>query len=272
MASRPSNLPDYDQPPVIEVAFSLQYSEDIVGYSMAHAGRFWTDLGDEFSHVAEVPLINSSIERADGTLRGVQIGGSLPPTRRLQIYHGSDGWIVQLQPDRFILNWKADRPGAVYPRFEACFTRFMEYRGRFERFCDELDLKVPRPNQYELAYVNHVQKGQGWNSPADVGSIFPDIVWRNDREFLPTPSSISWSAIFNMPDESGRLHASIKTAKKKPKDTELFLLELTARGYPIRETEDSQESWFRLAREWIVKGFADLTDKEIQSSIWKRTR
>ena len=267
--SRPSDLPDYKQPPVIEVAFSVQYAGDIAGFTMAHAGRFWAELGSEFSTVEEAPPISSTIERADGTIRGVLLGSNLPPSRRLQIRHANDGWIVQIQPDRFLLNWSADRPDAAYPKFDACFKQFIEYRRLFESYCAQSGLNLPLPNQYELTYVNHVPRGQRWDSPADIGLVFPDITWRSDHEFLPTPNTVSWSAIFNMPQNSGRLHASTKVARKQSDNSEVLLLELTARGFP---TDSVDEAWFYLAREWIVKGFTDLTDKVIQSDIWERTQ
>jgi len=31
-------------------------------------------------------------------------------------------------------------------------------------------------------------------------------------------------------------------------------------------------NWFDLAHEWIVRGFTDLTEKEMQETIWKRER
>jgi hypothetical protein len=30
------------------------------------------------------------------------------------------------------------------------------------------------------------------------------------------------------------------------------------------------ENWFDVAHEWTVQAFADLTDKKIQTNIWKR--
>lgn len=271
MTSRPDNLPDYELPPVIEVAFSVQYQQDIAGFSMAQAGRFWVDLGPEFSRVTEAPPIQPAVERAEGTVKGFQIEiSNLPPSRRIQLVHHDEGWVIQLQPDRFLLNWRADHPDAVYPRFDSCFKRFREYRKQFEQFCANSGLNLPPPNQYELTYVNHVPRGEGWNSTADVGAIFPDIGWRTDREFLPSPKTITWSTVFEMPEGTGRLHASVKTARKKPDNTEVLLLDLTARGFPNNSEVGSEQDWFNLAREWIVKGFADLTDRTIQTDRWGR--
>jgi hypothetical protein len=39
-----------------------------------------------------------------------------------------------------------------------------------------------------MTYVNHIYKGEGWTTNADVGKIFADFVW---RIFLPIPSRVS---------------------------------------------------------------------------------
>jgi hypothetical protein len=50
----------------------------------------------------------------------------------------------------------------------------------------------------------------------------------------------------------------------------ILVLELAAAGPPSDQTEGGLESWFEVAHEWIVKGFEDITDKEVQRSVWGR--
>ncbi len=271
MTTRSTDLPDYKQPPVSEVAFSYQYQQDIPNFSMAHAGRFWAELAGEFPHLTEAPPIQAKREAMDGTLGEVTVEMSdLPPPRRIQLAHRSEGWLLQFQPDRFILNWRQNAPDAEYPRFGPCYERFLNYRTQFEGFCADAGLKVPAPNQYELTYVNHVDKGEFWNSLEQIGSIFPDLAWRGEREFLGVPKVLSWSAAFDMPESAGRLHASVKLARRKSDNKELLILELTARGFINDSNATTEKDWFLLGREWIVRGFADLTHMDIQNQVWGR--
>ena len=41
-------------------------------------------------------------------------------------------------------------------------------------------------------------------------------------------------------------------------------MDITVRGF----NEGGMEKWFDIAREWIVRGFADLTGKDIQTKIF----
>ncbi len=49
----------------------------------------------------------------------------------------------------------------------------------------------------------------------------------------------------------------------------LFLVELTVRGIPKDKSVETMWQWFDLAREWIVRGFTDLTGQEMHSR-WER--
>jgi len=49
-------------------------------------------------------------------------------------------------------------------------------------------------------------------------------------------------------------------------------LELTAKGLGEEKTNEAIRSWFDLAHEWIVRGFTELTEEEVQKTIWKREK
>ena len=49
----------------------------------------------------------------------------------------------------------------------------------------------------------------------------------------------------------------------------LLILELRTRGLCESMQQEGFREWFDLAREWIVRGFTDLTTPEIQE-LWER--
>jgi hypothetical protein len=133
----------------------------------------------------------------------------------------------------------------------------------------EAELNTGSATQYELTYVNQIPQGDAWSNLEDIGKVFPDFAWKaNPQRFLSYPQSISWATVFELPDELGRLHASVKYAVLNNHPSLLF--ELTMRGIGSYTSREALQNWFDIGHEWIVCAFADLTDEEIQTKIWKR--
>jgi len=124
--------------------------------------------------------------------------------------------------------------------------------------------------QLELTYINHIYQGSGWEEFGQVAKIFPDFNWTHGQRFLPDPEKINWRTSFMLPDQSGRMHVTIQNAFRRNDKKPLFLFELTVRGIGNNKTIESIWPWFDTAREWIVRGFADLTGAELQQEVWGR--
>ncbi len=73
-----------------------------------------------------------------------------------------------------------------------------------------------------------------------------------------------------LPDEAGRLHVTIRHAKPRDSGLPLILLDLTVRGIGSDKSLDGMAEWFDLAREWIVRGFSDLTGGDVQKNVWRK--
>jgi len=83
---------------------------------------------------------------------------------------------------------------------------------------------------------------------------------------LPGPEAIHWRTSFLLPENVGRMHITIRNAKRKDDEKQIILIDLTVRGIGSSD----MESWFNLARKWIVFGFTDITGDEVQRTIWRR--
>jgi hypothetical protein len=166
--------------------------------------------------------------------------------------------LIQFQRDKFINNWRKISLGTEYPRFKTLFPQFQKTFGMFSCFIKEVHAGEIVPDQYELTYVNHISKEKMWQSLRNIEIVFPDFLCR-ETSFLPEPEHVSWRKIYRLPDKQGRLYASMQDIQGK------YVLNLTARGFGA-----NINNWFEMAHEWIVKGFADLTGKEIQKNVWKQ--
>lgn len=264
-------LPNYDKPPVIEVVCSAQF-EPINNFQATHYGLLQKRFLDEYPKIEQQPPLAQMIEKfKEGEPEEQQLQiSNLPPLPRVFFVHSTSNWLIQIQPDRFIHNWRKTDDNYIYPRFDKVFDKFWAAWESFLSFCEDEKLDNPVVNQLEVTYINHMVQGQGWSGLSAMSEVFPDLSWRKQHSFLGTPESIAWKTSFVMPDESGRLHVSIRHALQKKDRTPVLLCELTARGMPTKASSDSIREWFKLGREWIVKGFADLTSEQMQKETWGR--
>ena len=161
------------------------------------------------------------------------------------------------------------KPEDEYPRYPKVIKMFRNRLLQFKSFLKEYKFGEIDPLQYEMTYINHIQEEEGWTNLKEVGNVFPDFCYRdNEKRFLPEPDRINWRTSFVLPNEAGRLHVTIRNRTLKTGKRMIFL-DLTVRGIGNDKSEKGMESWFDLAREWIVRGFVDLTGKDVQEKVWR---
>jgi uncharacterized protein (TIGR04255 family) len=263
-------LPDYDNPPVSEVVFGIQFNK-LENLKAPHTGILWEKLGrKEYPECKEMPPLAHTIESFDEIapqLPSVTIEEfNHPPLPRLFFISEIKNHLIQVQEDRLLQNWRKLQAEDEYPRYVKLFPKFIGSWQLFNSFADELNLGPIQPNQYELTYVNHIPRGRGWRNLSEIHNVFRDLQSEPDRRFLPEPENISWRKTYRLPNDSGRLHVSLRLAISRESKDQVMILDLTARGFATKK----MDAWFDMAHEWIVKGFTDLTSKSIQESVWKR--
>lgn len=266
------SLPDYDNPPVVETVCGVLFRE-LRSMHAVHLGSLWKRISDEYPQSREVPPLAPAIERFQDTPKPQLQLSDVPPFPRTWLLTKDEDRLIQIQRDRFLHNWKKVRPEDQYPRYKDVIDRFKERFAEFCSFVKAEDLGDIEPLQYEMTYVNHIPKGEGWNSLADVGDIFPDFTQHSNAErFLPTPDQVNWRTSFQLPEKQGRLHVVIRNVQRTEDSHPIILFELTARGMPNDTSLDAMWEWFDLAHIWIVNGFTDLTDSDVRRTIWEQIR
>lgn len=266
-----TDFPSYESPPVIEVVCGIRFKE-ITGFLAPHIGLLWQKFQPDYNEFSEHPNLVTPIETCGGQQNIEFRVDDKPPLPRVWFVHSKGNAVIQFQRDLFIYNWRKNSSLEEYPRFSVVFAHFLEHLEAFTKFISDNNLGELEPTQFELTYINHIPKGDGWESTADVGKVFKDFSWNNcSRRFLPHPDVFQWRDSFNFPNGSGRLNTLIRKAKRTRDGEEVLLFELGAKGIPINKLEStSLQNWFNQAHEWIVKGFSDLTCDQIQKDIWLR--
>lgn len=265
-------LPEYENPPVIEVVCGVLF-RPIEGFMAPHLGLLWELYKPDYPRCKEVPPLAPVIELFDKPPTVKLELAELPPLPRIWFEHATGNEIIQVQRDRFHYNWRKVRSEDEYPRYPQVLHAFEQRLSTFVNFVSDSELALITPIQYELSYINHIPRGDGWNALLDIGNVFPDFAWRaRHGRLLSDFEDINWRTKFELPEQQGRLHVAIRYATRQDDNRPVLLFELTARGIGKDQSLKKSREWFDLAREWIVRGFTDLTGEALQKDVWRRIR
>lgn len=272
---RPEDLPNFRKPPLAETVLSLQF-EPVVGLTTAHIGLLWNRLRKQLPVIEEHPPLPAMFEKFGLPLAPpVEITfEEKPPMPRVWFLNQAGSELIQVQADRFIHNWRKMEGIDPYPRYEPIRDKFRDEVAVLQAFLRDEKLGDLAVNQCEITYVNHIESCCVWERHGELEKAFVMFSRLRSASFLPEPEDVALRMRFVIPDTSGnpvgRLHAVVQPAWKRSDNSPILTLSLTARGAPMGEGVDGAFSFFDLGREWIVKGFADLTTPEMQR-MWERT-
>lgn len=261
---------DFDNPPVTEVVCGMLF-KPVEGFLTPHIGLLWEKFKPAYSTCQDVPPLVPIRESFDQPQSATMELTTLPPLPRVWFVHDEGNSVVQIQRDRFLVNWRKTQPNDEYPRYRKFIQTYRGHQATFFRFLTESGLNVPTPSQYELSYISHIPQGQGWNSLQEIGLVFPDLTWRNvSTRFLSDPEHFEWNTSFPLPNRAGRLRVSVATAIRRDDNVSILTLDLTARGISSDASPDAMVRWCDLAHGCIARSFEDLTSEGIQHSTWKK--
>lgn len=275
-----SRAVNYGEPPVVEVAMSVQFDPP-TALTVAHLGSFWALQKGTFPNVKAIQPIVSTNEDfgAEGQWvpPSLRLAFSDESQCRLQMTSADGQWMCQIQPDRLVVNWR--KKVADYPRFDATLVRFQTAWQALQRFLADEDIAPPQTRLWEVAYVNRIPKGELWQLPGDWPSIFPGF-WGGAFAAADGLNlrGLRGQWVWDYASEPARLYVEpspVRSAENPP--AELLMLNLTARG-PIRlkdasggiiASEVAIENGLNLGHDLIVFTF-DKCASSRAKEYWKR--
>ena len=268
-----SQIPKFKNPPVVETVLGIEFAP-LQRWGIPHFGLFWQEIREEFPTYAIKPPLESHIEASDLVLRRtreIQIEAiDQPEFRCWYLNPTAHGNLIQVQNDRFVYNWRKLSSDTSYPSYEEfCRPTFEKHWRSFNRFVTAEQLGPIDAVQCEVSYINHIAKGDGWSGVEDWHEIFNVLAPTAKHEFLPHPESARFGLHFLMPKEKGRLRVSASHAIRNEDGIEIIVFNLTARGKPASSEYADIREWFDMAREWVVKGFTDMTTDSMHQ-LWGR--
>jgi uncharacterized protein (TIGR04255 family) len=265
-------LPNFVHPPLTEVALSMQF-EELSNFRVIHLGALWERFSKvEFPQTEEQPPVPKATE-----LIGVPFVSAVPqfeilnvpPMPRYLFLSSESSFIIQVQQDRFTVNWRRRSVGETYPRFEAVLEKFSEMAEKFKSFLLDEGLGVIAVTQAEITYVNRIETSA---LPGKVESIVSVLSSRYSDGFLHDPDETNLSLRFPLFEDNnlrGRLHIVARTGTSVGPGSPMNLM-LFARGKPQGSDIKAAQDFFLIGRKHIVSAFASVTSKEMHLT-WERT-
>lgn len=269
MTKRPSHLPDFRSPPLTEVVIGVQFAP-LPGYSFPFLSGLYERFKREYPKITEQPLLPPQFEMfgGGGFVGSHQIEfGPMPLQNRTWLVSERDDHLLQIQPDRFMMNWRANPLSEKndYPRFEAIFDKFYAALKEFGEASSLLLGSQVNINQAEVSYFNIIELND-----------FSDVChWLNvlDRNAAGAIESLGLSVseiIFNAEKPIARLHQRAQTVYwGNAGERKGVQLEITFRGGAGNISIQDLKDFLFMGREKISLKFLEITTDSAQKS-WGR--
>jgi uncharacterized protein (TIGR04255 family) len=253
----------FERAPLVEMSCGCRF-RNLELFRIPHFGKFWSTFQQDFPRVEHAtPIAPEDRE----PFRDRTTGLWLP---RIWFIDDSDSELVQLQTDRLHVNWRKRDPGSPYGRFRRIAEVFIKRFEALGEFVTRERIGTIEPDSCELTYINHLVRGQDWETLADLSRVFDQSVqFPRGVGTLPL-TSLSWSAVGALPGPAGKLSLTLKHGKRLSDQAEVFVFELTARGIAADRSIAGIRSWLDLAHREANAAFRSFTSERHQRDIWGR--
>jgi len=266
-----TDLPEFDRPPVVEMAIGVQFRplDGLRGLALGPLREAWRA---EYPNIEEQPALAPALEGTpELAQQRLQLGlAPLPPVRQWFL-SASGAELVQVQPDRLLVNWRADDElPTKYPRYPHMREIFERRFSDLAQFTISEGLGELEVSQAELTYINVIEA-----TIDDLGRVDRLLEgWSGTpRHHLGEPEQSRLTLTFLVPgigQPPVRLYVEINPARKLNGEPVLFFT-LTVRGRPGGGSLSESLKFLDDAHAHLVRSFDELT-KESMHEAWGRRK
>lgn len=265
----------FEAPPVNEVSFAIQFRTNVID-EVGTLSSYWPTVQVDYPNVekqAPVPPMRENFDYPP------QPGGpdfeflSSPPSPRYWFSSADGTLLIQIQPDRFMFNWRQVAGDEDYPRFAALFPEFLK---RYEEFVSMLLIAGVEPEVAwcELTYHNPIPVDSSDGTHGQLANIVTFIERDPGHTTIPPVEDTQLQQRFRLADASGtavgRMYITAVPGFLKNSSTPVYVLALIVRARPEADGEWSGVGeFFQMAHRLIVHGFAEVTRPELHER-WGR--
>jgi uncharacterized protein (TIGR04255 family) len=276
MNNTPNALPEFSNPPLVEVVLSVQF-EKLTRMGIPQLGLLWAEMKEKYPRTEEHPLLEP-VKEVFGARQKQRMQFQVemletPPIPRVWFLEQLGCELMQIQQDRIIHNWRKVKQDNEYPRYDKIREAFKSDLESFQKFLLQEKLGNLIPDQCEVTYLNQIVADDIWESHNEINKVIP--LWSWNRELIKNidPEDVRFNARYIISDEFGaplgRLHTEVQPAYRGSNGTPIFILNLTARGAPKEKSIEGVLTFMDVGRESIVRTFASITANELHEK-WGR--
>jgi uncharacterized protein (TIGR04255 family) len=266
MTSAGRTLPDFENPPAVETLLGVRFVP-LSSWQVCHYGLFWNRIREQYPR-AEVHTAIGSVDAQVVLCIPEEANTEFEVPIRCWFVKRDETTLIQIQRDRFIHNWRKREAAQPYLHYDDLRPDFERSWARFREFVSSEHLGSAKIVECEVTYINHIERGQGWDSFADLPSIVN--CWRDSASnFLPNPSLVSFNAVYPITGGDGTLRVALQPAFRPADNKEVLQLTLTGLCRPRQSNDEDILRSLDAARAWVVQGFTDITSSKMHE-IWRR--
>lgn len=271
--SRPSDLPYFRRPPLVEVVLAAGF-KTLDGLTGPQVGVMWdSKLRDRYPKIVEMPRLEGVREDFSNTPNSFEVTiGASPPSSRYWLLNERQDKLLQIQNDWLAQNWRRVDEADEYPRYEAVREDFALSLRTLIQHVDSQGLGSLHLNQCEITYVNHIdEESDTLTRPGSVLSGLSILDRKIDAEVGVEDAKLNWRYFLDKTGARGM--ARLIVGMELVKDTRLTRLQwrltLTVRGVPVEDTPEAGLGFLDAGRREIVESFTQLTTPEMHER-WER--
>ena len=260
----------FANPPLKEVSFSIQF-EPIEGIHIGFLGLLWDVFRDRYPIVQHADEITHTIEKFGVLPREVPQQLKFLkqlPLPRVMFFSADQQFLIQIQKDRFILNWRNfDTHEYEYQRYATLKKRFLDELTIFNDFLNKNNLSSPQYNQVEFTYTNHI------NSEEHIAQeVFNDVI--DESRYSPSLELESFDIklrhlLKKGKDNIGRMYTSVDLGNRISDGSGVYILKFTTRAHPLEPSLSGAIEVMDIMRNEINNSFSAITTSKMHC-LWNK--
>jgi uncharacterized protein (TIGR04255 family) len=260
----------FRSPPVHETAIAVQFAE-LTAFRTIHFGLYYQQIAARYPVTEDQARLEPVREAFPASPRQFALTFVPRPNGPERVWYldrPNGSLLLQLQPDRFGLNWKRVEGDPNYRRFEENGPVFLEEFRLLDEFSVHQGFGKLRPNLCEVIYVNNIFPLPGESVIECTANVLTGISLAPEAG-LPSPEIIALNRVYPIDDRKGRVYAEAGIGRDSEKGD---LLQLKITGRMLHQDGESIAENIQIAHDAVVNAFVALTTKDAQDKRWGYTR
>src|SRR5690606_10320273 len=197
------------------------------------------------------------------------------PHPRIQMHSDDSEWLLQIQSDRLVVNWR--KKSGAYPRFREALDRFIAEMNDWSSYLEGLEIKVDWTGPWDLTYVNQIADKELCENPQEWLNLLPGV-WSGalTSESDSNLRGHSGRLVWDHPKLPDRLYVDTQPMRGRGSADCSLGIQLSARGLingskssDAQSAEQTIREHFEIGHQMIVHRF-DTMISETAKRHWGR--